>query len=135
MTHEGSRLAVLLTLSADALFSYIAAGKFITAWTHEAEARGLASGKLLVFNAFTIEMTVSIAILILVSCCFIAVTLDWARLSKAKWFKPCIATDTREVRPNPSLKLTCYGMRRKPGLQHASYHCSPGLHRMPPQAA
>jgi hypothetical protein len=36
--------------------------------------------------------------------------------------------------PNPSLNLTRYGKRRKPGLQHASYPCSPGLRRLPPQA-
>jgi hypothetical protein len=41
----------------------------------------------------------------------------------------------KTVRPNSSLKLTHYGMRRKPGLQHASYPCSPGLRRMPPRAA
>ena len=36
--------------------------------------------------------------------------------------------------PNPSLNLTRYGKRRKPGLQHASYPCSPGLRRSPPRA-
>jgi hypothetical protein len=40
-----------------------------------------------------------------------------------------------KVTPNPSLKLTCYGMRRMPGLQYASYPCCPGLRRTPPQAA
>jgi hypothetical protein len=38
------------------------------------------------------------------------------------------------VRPNPSLNLTRYGKRRKPGPQHASYPCSPGLRRSPPWA-
>jgi hypothetical protein len=36
------------------------------------------------------------------------------------------------VRPNPSLNLTHYGKRRKPGLQHMVHHCSPGLRRSPP---
>jgi hypothetical protein len=36
--------------------------------------------------------------------------------------------------PNPSLNLTRYGKRRKPGLQYASYPCSPGLRRSPPRA-
>jgi hypothetical protein len=39
------------------------------------------------------------------------------------------------VRPNPSLKLTRYGMRCKPGLRHTVHHRSPGLQRMPPRAA
>jgi len=38
------------------------------------------------------------------------------------------------VWPNPSLNLTRYGKRRKPGLQRASYPCSPGLRRSPPRA-
>jgi hypothetical protein len=46
-------------------------------------------------------------------------------------------TSTRgavQVRPNPSLNLTRYGRRRKPGLQYASYSCSPGLRHLPPRA-
>ena len=39
------------------------------------------------------------------------------------------------VRPNPSLKLTRYGMRYKPGLRPLKHHCSPGLQRTPPRAA
>ena len=39
------------------------------------------------------------------------------------------------VTPNPSLKLTRYGMRCKPGLRHMVHHRSPGLQRMPPRAA
>ena len=39
------------------------------------------------------------------------------------------------VRPNPSLKLTRYGMRCKPGPRHTVHHRSPGLQRMPPRAA
>jgi hypothetical protein len=39
------------------------------------------------------------------------------------------------LRPNPSLKLTRYGMRCKPGLRHTVHHLSPGLQRLPPQAA
>ena len=30
------------------------------------------------------------------------------------------------------LNLTRYGKRRKPGLQHAGYPCSPGFRRSPP---
>jgi hypothetical protein len=40
-----------------------------------------------------------------------------------------------QARPNPSLKLTRYGMRCKPGLRHTVHHLSPGLQRMPPRAA
>ena len=36
------------------------------------------------------------------------------------------------LRPNPSLKLTRYGMRCKPGLRHTVHHLSPGLQHMPP---
>ncbi len=39
------------------------------------------------------------------------------------------------LRPNPSLKLTRYGMRCKPGPRHMVHHRSPGLQRMPPRAA
>jgi hypothetical protein len=35
---------------------------------------------------------------------------------------------------NPSLKLTRYGMRCKPGPRHMVHHRSPGLRRLPPQA-
>ena len=37
----------------------------------------------------------------------------------------------RKVRPNTSFNRTRYGRRRKPGLHHASYPCSPGLRRLP----
>jgi hypothetical protein len=37
--------------------------------------------------------------------------------------------------PNTSLKLTRYGMRCKPRLQHMVHHCSLGLQRTPPRAA
>ena len=39
------------------------------------------------------------------------------------------------VRPNPSLKLTRYGMRCKPGPRHKVHHRSPGLQRTPSRAA
>jgi hypothetical protein len=39
------------------------------------------------------------------------------------------------VLPNPSLKLTRYGMRCKPGPRHMVHHRSPGLQRTPPRAA
>jgi len=39
------------------------------------------------------------------------------------------------VRPNPSLKLTRYGRRCKPGPRHLVHHRAPGLQRLPPRAA
>ncbi len=36
--------------------------------------------------------------------------------------------------PNPSLNLTRYGKRRKPGLQHMVHHRSLGLRRLPTRA-
>jgi hypothetical protein len=39
------------------------------------------------------------------------------------------------ARPNPSLKLTRYGMRCKPGPRHLVHHREPGLQRLPPRAA
>ena len=39
------------------------------------------------------------------------------------------------ARPNPSLKLTRYGRRCKPGPRHMVHHRVPGLQRLPPRAA
>ncbi len=39
------------------------------------------------------------------------------------------------VQPNPSLKLTRYGRRCKPGPRHKVHHREPGLQRPPPRAA
>ena len=39
------------------------------------------------------------------------------------------------MRPNPSLKLTRYGMRCKPGPRYLVHFREPGLQRMPPRAA
>jgi uncharacterized protein YciI len=39
------------------------------------------------------------------------------------------------VQPNPSLKLTRYGMRCKPGPRYPVHSREPGLQRMPPRAA
>jgi hypothetical protein len=39
------------------------------------------------------------------------------------------------VRPNTSLKLTRYGMQRKPGVRRLWHLRTPGLHCMPPRAA
>ena len=36
--------------------------------------------------------------------------------------------------PNPSLKLTRYGRRRKAGPQHMVHHREPALRRQPPRA-
>jgi hypothetical protein len=44
-------------------------------------------------------------------------------------------TGKPSVLPNPSLKLTRYGRRCKPGLWHMVHHHSPGLHSLPPRAA
>jgi len=40
-----------------------------------------------------------------------------------------------QVRPNPSLKLTRYGRRCKPGPRHMVHHREPGLQRPPTRAA
>ena len=40
-----------------------------------------------------------------------------------------------QARPNPSLKLTRYGRRCKPGPRHMVHHREPGLQRLPPRAA
>jgi hypothetical protein len=40
-----------------------------------------------------------------------------------------------DATPNPSLELTRYGMRCKPGPRHLVHHRVPGLQRMPPRAA
>ena len=39
------------------------------------------------------------------------------------------------VMPNPSLKLTRYGRRRKAGPLHMVHHRAPALRRLPPRAA
>ena len=39
------------------------------------------------------------------------------------------------ARPNPSLKLTRYGRRCKPGPRHMVHHREPGLQHLPPRAA
>jgi hypothetical protein len=41
----------------------------------------------------------------------------------------------RAAGPNPSLKLTRYGRRCKPGPRHLVHHREPGLQRLPPRAA
>jgi hypothetical protein len=38
------------------------------------------------------------------------------------------------VTPNPSLKLTRYGRRRKAGPRHLVHHREPALRRQPPRA-
>jgi hypothetical protein len=38
------------------------------------------------------------------------------------------------VRPNRSVKATCYGKRRKPGVCHTKHRHTPGLRRSPPHA-
>ena len=44
-------------------------------------------------------------------------------------------TESCMLRPNPSLKLTRYGRRCKPGLSQSYYRLSPGLQHLPPRAA
>ena len=41
----------------------------------------------------------------------------------------------QRLRPNPSLKLTRYGMQRKPSVRRLRHLRTPGLHCMPPRAA
>jgi hypothetical protein len=41
----------------------------------------------------------------------------------------------RALRPNPSLKLTRYGMQRKAGVRCLRHCRTPALHCMPPRAA
>jgi hypothetical protein len=41
----------------------------------------------------------------------------------------------RRAMPNPSLKLTRYGMQRKPGVRRLRHLRTPGLHCTPPRAA
>jgi len=43
--------------------------------------------------------------------------------------------DNCALMPNPSLKLTRYGRRCKPGPRHMVHHRVPGLQRLPPRAA
>jgi len=51
-------------------------------------------------------------------------------------FQVCIGrTQALPVRPNPSLKLTRYGRRRKAGPRHMVHHRAPALRRLPPRAA
>jgi len=50
-------------------------------------------------------------------------------------FEPHTDSGLPEARPNPSLKLTRYGKRCKPGLRQSYYRRSPGLQRSPPRAA
>jgi hypothetical protein len=59
------------------------------------------------------------------------------RLSAAAWaltihYK---RSNTGAVRPNPSLKLTRYGMQRKPGVRRLGHLRTPGLHCTPTRAA
>ncbi len=86
VTYDGSRTAVALTLAADCVFGYMAIRNFRTAWIHESELGRFESGKTLVINAFAIDMIVSIAIVALVACAFIAVAFDWRRMRETKWF-------------------------------------------------
>jgi hypothetical protein len=49
--------------------------------------------------------------------------------------QPSCSFKRAELRPNPSLKLTRYGRRCKPGPRHMVHHREPGLQRPPPRAA
>jgi hypothetical protein len=82
------------------------------------------------------------------SNCGFAVRLPWRRTwthrcSPARQFAirtPPVSTLTSAqagctVLPNPSLKLTRYGRRCKPGPRHMVHHREPGLQRPPPRAA
>jgi hypothetical protein len=82
------------------------------------------------------------------SNCGFAVRLPWRRTwthrcSPARQFAirtAPVSTLTpaqvgRTVLPNPSLKLTRYGMQRKPGVRRLRHLRTPGLHCMPTRAA
>ena len=47
----------------------------------------------------------------------------------------CLQTVRTSLRPNPSLKLTRYGRRCKPGPRQSYHRRAPGLQRLPPRAA
>jgi hypothetical protein len=52
--------------------------------------------------------------------------------------RPTIPVETLihcQALPNPSLKLTRYGMQRKPGVRRLRHPSTPGLHCMPTRAA
>jgi hypothetical protein len=46
-----------------------------------------------------------------------------------------VALHRPAMTPNPSLKLTRYGMQRKPGVRRLRHLRTPGLHCMPTRAA
>ena len=47
---------------------------------------------------------------------------------------PCSATSAAGALPNPSVNLTRYGRRCKPGLSQRYHSLSTGLQRLPPRA-
>jgi hypothetical protein len=47
---------------------------------------------------------------------------------------PCLPTFAAGAMPNPSVNLTRYGRRCKPGLSQQYYRLSPGLQRLPTRA-
>jgi putative hydrolase of HD superfamily len=54
-----------------------------------------------------------------------------------QWMEQRIEQCVRDgwLTPNPSLKLTRYGMQRKPGVRRLRHLRTPGLHCTPPRAA
>jgi len=51
------------------------------------------------------------------------------------WIFFIAAASASKMTPNPSLKPTRYGRRRKPGPRHTVHHREPGLRRLPPRSA
>ena len=55
--------------------------------------------------------------------------------SARRVFGSSTSAGSPKARPNPSLKLTRYGKRCKPGPRHMVHHREPGLQHLPPRAA
>ncbi len=56
-------------------------------------------------------------------------------ITKRPSFIHSAASSMPSTPPNPSLKLTRYGMRCKPGVRQLQHRHTPGLQHMPPRAA
>ncbi len=68
--------------------------------------------------------------------CFpLRASLGSVRMAKRLSHIRTSASSMHSTPPNPSLKLTRYGMRCKPGVCQFHHRHTPGLQRMPPRAA
>jgi hypothetical protein len=66
-------------------------------------------------------------------CLPVKTVRELAKLTRS--FRMSLDAAYQRLRPNPSLKLTRYGRRCKPGPRHMVHHREPGLQRPPPRAA